>query len=278
MTPPSPLPHDERRPLRVLSLGAGVQSTTLALMAARGEIEAPDVAIFADTGWEPRRVYRHLDWLISVLPFPVLRVTRGNIRDAIRTRRNTTGGRFAAIPWHTVNPDGSEGMGRRQCSSEYKLTPIMHAIRDLLGRPGRAYIAPGSVEVTLGISADEAQRAKPARQRYMVNLHPLLDRRIRRSDCLRWLDRNGYPEPPKSACIGCPFHSNDYWRDLRDNSPDEWADAVQADRELRTGESRGIRATEYMHPDRMPLDRVDLDRENRQLDLFGNECKGVCGV
>lgn len=38
--------------LRALSLGAGVQSTTMALMAAHGEIgPMPDCAIFADTGW-----------------------------------------------------------------------------------------------------------------------------------------------------------------------------------------------------------------------------------
>jgi len=37
--------------LRALSLGAGVQSTTLALMAAHGEVgPMPDCAIFADTG------------------------------------------------------------------------------------------------------------------------------------------------------------------------------------------------------------------------------------
>ena len=37
--------------LRVISLGAGVQSTTMALMAAHGEIgPMPDCAIFADTG------------------------------------------------------------------------------------------------------------------------------------------------------------------------------------------------------------------------------------
>ena len=35
----------------VLSLGAGVQSSTLALMAAKGEVTPmPDVAVFADTG------------------------------------------------------------------------------------------------------------------------------------------------------------------------------------------------------------------------------------
>lgn len=44
--------------LRVLSLGAGVQSTTLVLMAAHGVVgPMPDCAIFADTGWEPKAVY-----------------------------------------------------------------------------------------------------------------------------------------------------------------------------------------------------------------------------
>jgi hypothetical protein len=41
--------------LRVISLGAGVRSTTMALMAAHGEITPmPDAAIFADTQWEPK--------------------------------------------------------------------------------------------------------------------------------------------------------------------------------------------------------------------------------
>ena len=70
--------------LRCLSLGAGVQSTTMALMAARGELTPmPDIAIFADTGWEPAAVYDHLDWLRSgeVLPFPVEIVKKSNLRD-----------------------------------------------------------------------------------------------------------------------------------------------------------------------------------------------------
>lgn len=70
--------------LRALSLGAGVQSTTMALMAAHGEIgPMPDCAVFADTGWEPKAVYEHLEWLRSpnILPFPVHIVSAGNIRD-----------------------------------------------------------------------------------------------------------------------------------------------------------------------------------------------------
>jgi hypothetical protein len=63
-----------------------------------------------------------------------------------------------------------------------------------------------------------------------------------------------------------------------DNQPEEWADAVAADKALRIGDARGMRVIEFMHPQRVPLDEVDLSVDNRQLDLFGNECEGVCGV
>jgi 3'-phosphoadenosine 5'-phosphosulfate sulfotransferase (PAPS reductase)/FAD synthetase len=65
-------------PIHILSLGAGVQSSTLALMAAAGEVTPmPAAAIFADTQDEPASVYRWLDWLEKQLPFPVYRVTAG---------------------------------------------------------------------------------------------------------------------------------------------------------------------------------------------------------
>ena len=97
--------------LRVLSRGAGVQSTTLALMAAHGEIgPMPDCAIFADTGWEPKSVYDHLDWLRSpnVLPFPVYLVSAGNIRNQLAAAGK--GNRWASIPAfaRTVTPAGSK--------------------------------------------------------------------------------------------------------------------------------------------------------------------------
>ena len=268
--------------LVILSLGAGIQSTTMALMAAHGEIERPDCAIFADTRWEGRKVYEHLSWLSSrnVLPFPVRRVSRADIREGIRIRRAPSSAvRFAAIPWWTVNPDGSEGMGSRQCTSEYKLEPIMQEVRTLLGKGRRDRIRADAVEVMIGISIDEAHRMRPARQRYMVNRWPLVEKGMSRQDCERWLVTHEYPVPPKSACIGCPFHDDDYWRDMRDNRPDEWAEAVEYDRILRTGDARGMKVVEFMHRQRVPLDQVDLSPSaERPPDLFGNECEGMCGV
>lgn len=267
--------------LTVISLGAGVQSTTMALMAAAGELTPmPDCAIFADTQWEPKAVYDHLAWLEERLPFPVHRVSAGNLREDTLARRNTTSGRFAAVPWHITGPDGKAGMGRRQCTSEYKLKPIMHKLRDLLGLGRRSRIPPETVEMWIGISTDEAIRMKPARQQWIRNRWPLIEVGVSRHKCLAWMADHHYPTPPKSACIGCPFHSNVVWRDMRDNHPDEWADAVEIDKALRNGNSRGIRATEYMHPQRVPLDKVDLRtaEDKGQLNLFINECEGMCGV
>jgi hypothetical protein len=270
--------------LRVLSLGAGVQSTTMALMATAGELTPmPDAAIFADTQWEPEAVYRQLDWLREPgrLAFPVIVATAGDIKAGILARRTAGAGRYAAVPWFNIGPDGTPGIGRRQCTSEYKLLPIMRATRALLGVGRRDYIAKATVEVWVGISRDEASRMKPARAQWMINRWPLIERDLTRADCLAWLARHGHPEPPKSACVGCPFRRDREWIAMRATRPTEWAEAVAVDAALRVGDSRGINATEFMHDTRLPLpEAIDLvERERReQPNLFENECEGMCGV
>ncbi|NNV19147.1 hypothetical protein EHE22_01720 [Ochrobactrum pseudogrignonense] len=295
--------------LRVLSLGAGVQSTTLALMAAHGEIgPMPDCAIFADTGWEPKPVYEHLAWLASpnVLPFPIHIVSAGDLRaDLIAGAR---GARWASIPAFTrnVTPAGTElpvydeddngdlvvvgsrilptdqvgvGMIRRQCTGDYKIVPIRRKVRELLGLTRRRSPAAPVAEQWIGISLDEALRMKPSFETWQTNRWPLIERGMTRNDCLRWLERHGYPLPPKSACIGCPFHSDDHWRHMRNHDPEAWADAVAVDATIRTG-FHGIRGEVYLHRSAVPLDQADLSTaaDHGQLDLWPNECEGMCGV
>lgn len=274
--------------LRIISLGAGVQSTTLYLMAAAGEIEPmPNGAIFADTGWEPRAVYRHLQWLQSLaLPIPIHIVTIGNLRDDLIARGNvrTKKKRFVTVPFFLLRPDGSVGMGRRQCTSHYKVEPIRRKVRELLGKGPRERIRPGACEKWLGISVDEIIRATSSKIRFEVNRFPLLEKAMHRRDCIAWLARRGYPTPPKSSCIGCPFHDDRYWRTMRDERPDEWQDAVELDRLIRTPvDTLGVprlRQQQFMHRSLKPLDQVDLSTQadHGQLDLFGHECEGLCGV
>ena len=271
--------RDRSEPKRFLSLGAGVQSSTLALLIAHGDVPMVDAAIFADTQWEPRAVYEWLDWLEARLPFPVYRVTAGSIRDSILAKQNTTGGRFAAVPWHLQHPNGERGMGRRQCTREYKIAPLIKEKRRLLGYQPRQRIPVGACETLIGISTDEAVRAKDSRERWNTNVFPLLDLRMSRQDCVGWMARHGYPTPPKSSCIGCPYHSDAEWRRLRDTDPEAWADAVALDEMIREP-VRGMKARQFMHRKMLPLAQVDLStpEEHGQVNLFENECEGMCGL
>lgn len=128
--------------IRVISLGAGVQSTTMLLMAEAGEITPrPDAAIFADTGWEPRAVYEHLSRLEASSSIPIYRVSAGNLRTQLLEGVGLTSTkRFVTIPFHLRNLDGEKGMGRRQCTKEYKIEPIERKLRELLGVKFRARV------------------------------------------------------------------------------------------------------------------------------------------
>lgn len=282
--------------LRYLSLGAGVQSTTLALMIERGEVPAVDCAIFADTGWEPRAVYEHLTWLEGMLTYPVHRVTAGNLRqhvlDGARLKDGAPavqkgGDVYRGIPAYTRQTDGSFGMLRRQCTREYKITPILSKVRELLGLTHRQRVPKAViVEQLTGISADEADRAKPAQEPWLRRLYPLLDLRVTRAGCLAWLKSNGYPQPPRSACLGCPLHSIGEWERIR-RDPEGWADVVEVDRAIRGGIIGSIRAPEvYLHARGKPLeDAVRDTRGQGELALdetdrggWPNECEGMCGV
>jgi hypothetical protein len=210
--------------VRLLSLGAGVQSTTLALLAVHGHLPGLDGAIFADTGWEPAQVYAQLERISRLLAgagIPLYRVSRGNLReDAINP-----GHRFVSVPYFVRHPDGSEGMGRRQCTAEYKLAPISRKVRQLLGAapPDYRRVPRGQVaEQWIGFSTDEISRINNHHgTRYERKRYPLLELDMSRTDCTRFLRRHGWGDTAKNAYIGCPFHGNQQWRELRDQHPDE---------------------------------------------------------
>lgn len=261
--------------IRVISLGAGVQSTTLALMAAAGEIgPMPDCAIFADTGWEPKSVYEHLDRLAKALPFPVHIVQVSNLREDVINNVNSRGRNFSVVPWFTKS-----GLGLRQCTGEYKILPIARKIRELLGYAPRKRIPAGSAEVWIGISTDEIQRMKDPRDKWQVGRWPLIDAGLSRKDCVKWLSEAGW-SAPKSACIGCPYHSDAMWRDMKENDPISWNDAVEVDKAIRDGGRKKDRQ-QFMHRSLKPLDQVDLSTsaERGQVEFgFIQECDGMCGV
>jgi len=268
---------DEEGLTRVISLGAGVQSSTLALMASHGEFETcPDAAIFADTGAEPKAVYEWLNWRIEQVSFPVYIVSDGNIWDDVLASLENE--RFATPPFFTESPSGG-GRLKRQCTKEYKVAPIRRKIRELVGlergQPSRRIVA----EQWIGISLDEAGRMAMPRDAFLVNRYPLIERRMSRSDCKNWMQQHGYPEPPESSCVFCPFHSDAKWQRIREQDPEAWQSAVEMDRAIRRG-VRGTKEKLYVHRKMIPLEDVDFSSasEHGQTDLFQEDCEGMCGV
>jgi len=269
----------------VLSLGAGVQSSTLALMAAKGEVgPMPDFAIFADTQSEPQHVYDWLDWLETQLPYPVIRATAGSIeRDSVEIiPRVKTEGQYtkSLIPAFMLAKDNSIGLLGRTCTGDYKIKPILKTVRSRCGiTRGQKTL---SVTQWIGISYDEVIRMKPSREKWSQHRWPLIEKEMRRGDCLEWMKANGYPEPPRSSCVFCPFHSDSEWRRLKNNHPVEFNRAMEFKAELQRtkGLTDKMKSVPYLHRSCVPLGSIDFSSEEDrgQVSMFGNECEGMCGV
>jgi len=269
----------------ILSLGAGVQSSTLALMAAAGEVTPmPDAAIFADTQAEPASVYRWLDWLEKQLPFPVHRVTKGDLSAAalnLRTKKDGSG-RWAKtlIPAFVANQDGTRGITQRACTYDYKVVQLIKASRRI------ASIPRGCKDVRviqwIGISMDEMRRMKPSREPWCQHRWPLVELRMTRNACLEWMQAKSLPTPPRSACVYCPYHGNKEWRRMQTEEPDEFARAVKFEKDLQgiKRQTNNMNGIPFLHSSLKPLDTIDFrsDVERGQGTLWDDECEGMCGV
>jgi hypothetical protein len=278
--------------IRVLSLGGGVQSVTVARMSLDGELPPLDHVVFADTGAEWPQTYETVAALEAACHNRGIgfhRVTchyersSGSLYEDLMGEG--AGARWAAPPLF-ISDEHGRGMTMRQCTGDYKKDPIQRKVRELAGiKPRSPGPAEPVIEVWLGISADEVQRMKAPTFRWERVWHPLIEgpRRMRRHDCVRWLQQRGYPVPVKSACFFCPYQSDRRWRELRDREPDLWRQAVALDEQTRRlGQFKG---TAYYHRSCVPLAEVDLrtPEERGQLamfdeDGFGDECSGTCGL
>lgn len=267
--------------LEVISLGAGVQSSCMALMAKHGEITPmPDAAIFADVGAEPQSVYDYLDYLEDELPFPVYRVTE---KDGllVDVNKGINGTRCSNPPFFTKSEDGEKGILLRKCTTDFKIRPLVRKQKELAGIKGRLPKEP-VVTTWIGISLDEIQRMKVSREKWAQHRWPLIEMRMKRHECINWVIKHGYKQPPRSACWFCPYHSNEEWRRLKNEEPESFQKAVDLDKSIRP-EFAGTTHQLYLHRSGIPLDEVDLrtDEEKGQTTMFdawNNECDGMCGV
>ena len=240
----------------------------------------PDCAIFADTHSEPGSVYRHLAKLENLLPFPVYKVSNGSLKEKIGRKRPKGKWAHQPIPAFLAGPNGAVPVNR-DCTRDFKIVPIQRKAKELAGITGKRAPLHPVVTQWIGISSDEASRMKPSRFAWCHHRFPLIEMNKSRGDCIEWMKRTGHPEPPKSACTFCPYHSNAMWRDLKVNDPDSWAEALEVDHKLQEiWVDQDSNKKMYLHNSLKPLGEIDFRNaeDKGQLNLFENECEGMCGV
>ena len=272
--------------MRILNLGGGVQSTTLYLMALRGEIDPIDCAIFADLGEEPKSVYSHMEWLKSLHGPTIHIVSAGLLGNDLIHGVNSGGQRHASIPAFTAQNEGQPlGIMRRQCTKEYKILPIERFIRRTLLGLEKGQRIKTKLTQLFGISLDEAGRAtriKSNSPHWSDPEFPLCEKMMTRADCVKWLEAFGIPHKvPRSACVFCPYKSDREWLLLRESDSDGWNRAVEIDEALRVDGvvvNRNCNDKLYLHKSCRPLKEVHLTDGERGQSAFNFECEGGCGL
>lgn len=294
----------------ILSLGAGVQSTMLYMLAYQKHPVMPplDAAIFADTGEEPKAVYEHLKWLKTLVGPPILERNAGNrLGDGLiysvgpsgysymtNKKRDGVRERFASIPAFTLGKDGKVGLTRRQCTKEYKTDVVERTIRrDVLGlKPRQRLPKDVVVHQYMGLSFDEARRVLKVRSIFYGKTQwlahfPLFETNTTRAGCRSWLLKQNIPHRvPRSACVFCPYHCNEEWRNTR-TVPEDWNRACEVDDALRVQTDVCTRAATdqlFVHRSCVPLREAKIDEEETGAEQeqgemeFARECEGMCGV
>lgn len=216
-------------PIKVLSLGWGVQSFTLAAMSALGELEKFDLAIFADTHHENAGSYDLRDQFTGWLGERGVRVV------TVEAKNTNLVGDWddVRIPAYGVNKvTGHKFQIRRECTGDWKVDPVRAELRRELEDRGLKK-SPGVVEMSLGISRDEWHRMKDSNVKWIQNKFPLIDRNMTRADCAAWLESHQLPLPEKSGCVFCPYMRNGYFKRMKQVGGTDWNHAVEIDREIR---------------------------------------------
>lgn len=248
------------------SYGGGTQSVAISVLVAQGKLPRPERVVIADTGREASSTWSYLDEYVRPLLAGV------GLEVEVAPHSLATVDLYSASGDLLIPAFTETGKLPTFCSSEWKKRVVGRYLRE------QGYGPENPVVEWMGFSLDEVGRCKPSGIAWRDYRWPLIfDAPMRRGECAEVARRAGLPTPPKSSCWMCPFRQNSQWRDLRDNYPEDWQEAVEFDEEIRRNDGRG---GVFVHMSAKPLAEADLEeRDAPQLALFGDtdDCgSGYC--
>ena len=246
----------------IWSYGGGVQTAAIGVLIVQGKLPVPAAVVMADTGREDSATWNYLTNVMA----PYLAKVGVTVEIAPHS--------LSTVDLHSKSGDllipafTSTGKLPTYCSVEWKQRVVQRWLRS------RDYGPKQPVRIWLGMSTDEASRAKDSPTAWASHHYPLLyDVPMNRAECVGIVRSAGLSDAPKSSCWMCPFRADKQWRDLRDNRPEDWAKAVAFDKAIREKDP-----DVFVHKSAVPLDQVDLGETGDQPDLFGSCDTGYCYV
>lgn len=199
---------------RILSYGAGVNSTAILVLALQGKIEMPDWIIFSDTGAEWPETYRYMNHLESKEKrIRITYITGGNKKKTLIDFCREKG----IIP-SALN---------RWCSDEWKIIPVERLSRAIGQESGEDHI------MWIGIDAGESHRAGRRKRGGKKVEYPLIELGIDRSGCRKLIKEYGLGVPVKSGCYICPYQSIKDWIRLKRDYPELWKIVLELEKPTR---------------------------------------------
>jgi len=250
--------------MRVLSLGWGVQSFTVAAMCAIGDLEMIDAAVHSDTTHERSGTYAISKQMTPWLENHGVRVV--TVKDSKAAKRIMEG---EMIPAYTMDENGKIGQAFRTCTHRWKIVPVRRWLQKVRKKQ--------QVHLLFGISTDESLRMRQSNVKYITNEYPLIEKRMSRYDCIEWLKNHSLPIPVSSSCVFCPYHSSATWREIKNDTPEDFERAVSIEETIR---NKRPPYKLFLNRKLMPLSEIDFRSQEDfgQLNLWDDECEGMCGL
>lgn len=270
--------------MKILSCGAGMQSTALALMSCENkkeikykEVPIYDAVIFCDLGSEPIWVYKQVDFIKNAcedaeIPFYILDTHLH--QDYLN---NFGKRRVVSIPFWSVDENGKKGKMMRNCTLDYKINEIIKFVKyKLLGYAKYQRVKNEDLkahEMHLGFSLEEKHRCKENKHKMFVNKFPLVDMELTRADNYKYILEKWGLDTKASACCFCPFHTNYFFEYMKDNHKEQYQSILEFDEMLeREQPNTKIRSKLYISKSRKRIkDLSDKDFKDKEVFDYRNK-------
>ena len=266
--------------MKVLSCGAGMQSTALALMSCENKkaqsqgkafpwtlVPVYDAVIFCDLGLEPYWVREQVEFIRYAcknagIPFYVI---DSNLYGDYILKFGRS--RVSSIPFWSIDENGKKAKMRRRCTIDYKINLIEKFLRhELLGYKKYQRLKPediGAHEMHIGFSYEERKRVSGEEQsKLFVKKYPLIEMKWERANCYQYNLEVWSLDTKASACCFCPFHKNYFFQFLKEHAQDDYQKIIAFDRMIGKRQK-----------DTLIKSKIFISRSRKRVeDLLPEEC------